>query len=129
MGIESRKFPRIQSNLKIGYEFVKWNEKNLDKLIKPNFSNIFDISVSGIGLKDLQGLDKHILKQLETGAKKVRLGIYLDDNKPPLITFARLIWSGLGNDGVKISRFGFLFLDVTEFFFKTMNEYVRRNSQ
>ena len=125
MGIENRRFPRIKADLKIAYEFVRWNDKNLIKMIEPIYAKIFDISASGIGLFNLTGLNEKLLKQLEKGDKKIRLAIYLYEDKLPLITFARLIWSNYKKDNDnKLERFGFVFLDVANSFFEEVKSFV-----
>ena len=127
MGIEKRKFPRVKANLKIGYEFVKWNDKSLVILQNPNFTNIHDISASGIGLSELPDLKQNLLDQLSKGKKKVRLGIFLPDRNKPLMTFARLIWYQFGKGDNEIKRYGFVFLDVSASFFEEMTEFVERH--
>jgi len=124
MGKENRRFPRVKSHLKIGYEFVKWDEKHLDNMKDPDFAHIYDISVSGIGLFNLKALNASILKKLENGKLKVRLALYFPDKELPLITFARLIWSNL-NMG-EHHRYGFVFLDVSESFFLSVSEFVSK---
>ena len=124
MGIENRKFPRVRADLKIGYEFVSWKEKNLSNMTNPRFSRIFDISASGIGLYNLSDLTENLLKQLGKGKKKIRLALYLMPEKPPLITFARLIWSNYQKDKNTLERYGFLFLDVSQSFFEEVKNYV-----
>ena len=121
MGIELRKFPRLNAELKIEYEFVNWKEKDLSKLKHPIFTTTFDISASGIGLNKLEEITNGIHKDLETGKKKIKLGIYLNNGDPPLITFARLVWSSTSDDNFK---YGFLFLDVKEEFFKEIKNFV-----
>jgi hypothetical protein len=120
---ESRRFHRLKIELKIGYEFVKWNENKLDKLKKPNYAEIFDLSANGIGLYNLIDLSPRILKKLEKGKLKVRLGLFLFKDKDPLLSFARLIWSDL-NQSEKLHRYGFVFLDVTESFFINVKNFV-----
>jgi c-di-GMP-binding flagellar brake protein YcgR len=127
MGIERRRFPRVKAELRIGYEFVSWRERNLNKMINPTFSKIFDISASGIGLYNLSGLTERLLKQLEKGKKKIRLALYLNEEKPPLFTFARLIWSNYQKDYEGLKRYGFVFLDVSQPFFEEVKSYVDKH--
>ncbi len=127
MGIEKRRFLRVKADLKIGYEFVSWKEKNLNKMTNPRFSRIFDISASGIGLYNLSDLTENLLKQLEKGKKKVRLALYLNPEKLPLITFARLIWSNYQKDKNTLERYGFVFLDVSQSFFEEVKNYVDKH--
>ena len=110
-------------HLKIEYEFVKWNEKRLDKMKSHNNTAIYDISANGIGLINLSDLSPRILNKLERGKLKVRVAVYLFKDKEPLITFARLIWSDLKQD-VEMHRYGFVFLDVSESFFVNMKNFV-----
>ncbi len=128
MGMERRRFPRVKADLKIAYEFVHWKDKNLINMIDPIYAKIFDISASGIGLFNLTGLNEKLLKLLEKGDKKIRLAIYLYENKPPLITFARLIWhnwdSFKNTEKNKLERYGFIFLDVTNSFFEEVKNFV-----
>ena len=127
MGIEKRRFPRVKADLKIEYEFVNWKDRNLNKMKNPEFSRIFDISASGIGLYNLSGLSEKLLKHLEKGKKKIRLALYLNEDKPPLITFARLIWSNYQKDNNDLKRYGFIFLDVSQPFFDEVKSYVDKH--
>ena len=127
MGIEKRKFPRVKVDLEIGYEFVNWKDRNLNKMINPTFIKIFDISAGGIGLYNLPNLSEKLLKKLEKGKKKIRLAIYLYKDKPPLITFARLIWSNYKKEDKIIERYGFVFLDVSTSFFEEVKSYVDKH--
>ncbi len=126
MGKELRKFPRLKADIKIAYEIVKWNEYKLDKIRNPNYAYINDISVSGMGLSDIPNIKKSTIKALKKDRKKIRLAIFLYKNTPPLMTYARMIWSSeLVN--YSIERCGFVFLDVTPHFFAAMDEFI--NSQ
>lgn len=125
MSIEKRKHQRIKANLKIEYEFVKWNEKFLTDFKKPFSSTTYDISISGLGVKKLDGLTDKILKKLEKGKLKVKLAIYLEKGKPPILTFARLIWANTNeSNGL---RLGFLFIDVTEEFLVELSTYIEKH--
>ena len=121
-----RNFERIKIKLKVGYEFVKWNEIKLDKLYDPVYSTTYDISARGIGLYNLKDLKKSLIKQLINGKKKVRIGIFLDSINPPLITFARLIWTNIEKKqkSSEDERYGFVFLDVAPYFFEEMKKFV-----
>jgi hypothetical protein len=121
---ELRKFPRINVDKKVSYEFVKWYEYRLDVIERPQYANIFDISVSGIGLSDLTDVNRKILRKLESGRKKIRLAIFLYKDNPPLMTFARLIWGGHMIDDIIINRYGFVFIDVSPRFYLEMMKFV-----
>ena len=126
MKTELRKFPRIKSHARISYEFVKWSESGLDKIKKPNYAITFDISVGGIGLSELHEVSPSMLKKLRKGTRKIRLAIFLYRNKPPLMTFARLIWNGT-MDTENIQRFGFIFIDVSPHFYIEIMKYMNRH--
>lgn len=127
MEIEKRKYIRIKSNLKIGYEFVSWEDKELTKMINPRFSKIFDISVNGICLNNLPDLTDSLLSQLEKWEKKIRLALYINKDEPPLITFARMIWNNCHLNVDSMERYGFVFLEMTESFFKELKHYVDKH--
>jgi hypothetical protein len=120
---ELRQFPRIRANIKVSYEFVKWNEYKLNVIERPNYTKIHDISVGGIGLSELPDINQKVLKKLEKGRRKIRLAIFLYRNKPPLITFARIIWSSAINDN-NIKRYGFVFINVSPHFYLEMMKFV-----
>jgi hypothetical protein len=123
MNKESRIFPRIEADIKIGYEFVKWSERRLDKIARPHYASIHDISVGGIGLSGLPQIDKPAIRQLIKGIKKARLAIFLRPEAPPLMTFARLVWSGkIGGEGNH--RYGFTFIDISPSFYIEMMKFV-----
>lgn len=128
---ELRKLKRLKTELKIGYEFVRWNEIRLDKLVKPQFALVHDISLQGIGLSNLPDIDETILKDLTSGKMKIRLGVFLKKNKNPLIIFARLIWI---NQNKKIRdkndlRCGMIFIDLDKSTKKTLEEYINSHIQ
>ena len=67
-----------------------------------------------------------MLRKLKRGTRKARLAIFLYKDKPPLMTFARLIWS----DRVRsqgIQRHGFVFIDVSPHFYEELIKYVHRH--
>jgi c-di-GMP-binding flagellar brake protein YcgR len=121
MSFELRKFPRVKVELKIGYEFVNWKEKDISSLKNPIYTVIYDISASGIGLNNLEKINDKIIKELEKGNKKIKLGVFLHNDSIPLITFARFIWSDTSDHE---KRYGFLFIDVKEEFFKEIKDFV-----
>ncbi|MBN2352884.1 MAG: PilZ domain-containing protein [Spirochaetales bacterium] len=123
MGKEGRIFTRVKAQLEIDYEFVDWRETQLAVFVSPKKTHSFDISANGIGFREIEGVNPVLLKQLEKGKKKVKLAIHLDKNRPPLMTFARLVWGAPGADGHK--SFGFMFIEVSQVFFNEVNRYVQ----
>jgi hypothetical protein len=123
-----REYPRIKKNLKVCFEFVRWNEWDLDEIKKPITMRSYDVSASGIRLLGSPVIKKRDLRRLIKGTKKIRMAIYLDDSESPLMTFARLIWTnyhvlGRGSPREEM-QFGLKFIDVSGPFFKTMVQYV-----
>ncbi|MBN2545782.1 MAG: PilZ domain-containing protein [Spirochaetes bacterium] len=125
MSIEKRQHPRVKAKLKIGYEFVKWNEKTLYKLEKPFFTEIYDISITGIGLSNLNELNKKILKNLQKGKLKIKIGIFLNEKEPPLMIFTRFIWSEQREHNQ--ARYGLLFLDPTDEFLIDLDNFIQKH--
>jgi c-di-GMP-binding flagellar brake protein YcgR len=121
--LSRREFERHECTLKIAYEIVKWNECHLDTLKRPLHSSSFNISLSGIGLVHPPEFDKRTLKHLSTGSHKIRLGLYLspEHTQPPLILFARLIWS---DENDSSSRAGFTFIDISMDSFRALKDYL-----
>ena len=122
---ELRRFPRVKTDLKVGYEFVKWYESKLDTIKKPNYAIVHDISVGGIGIAEMMNVNPGMLRKLKRGTRKARLAIFLYKDKPPLMTFARLIWSDQGRSQ-GIQRYGFVFIDVSPHFYAEIIKYVHR---
>jgi len=122
-----RIFKRIKLNRKVGYDFVKWDEKKQDKLDKPLYTESFNISASGIGLTSLDKLDKNMINSLITGKKKIRLAVYLEEDSNPIIVFGRLVWTGVvakntnGNE-----KCGLMFIDITQHNFLLLENYINK---
>ena len=122
MSQTSRRYPRIEADCKMEYEFVNWKEKELESLKSPQSVNISDISTNGLGVKNLPAIDDKMVKLLEKGKKKVKIALHLYDDCPPFLAFARLVWNQANDNGEK--RFGFMFISVTEEFYTAVNNYV-----
>jgi len=125
MSLEKRQHPRVKAKLKIGYEFVKWNEKTLYKLEKPFYTEIYDISITGIGLTNLAELNDKILKNLQCGKLKIKIGIFLNEKDPPLMIFTRFIWSDQRENSP--ARYGLLFLDPTDEFLIDLDKFIEKH--
>jgi hypothetical protein len=125
---EARQFPRVKINIKVAYEFVKWNEYKLEKMEKPFYANSIDISSRGVRLDRMPELKTGIKKQLETGKKKIKVELFINPETPPLIAFARLIWTNLdesNNDSENIVC-GLMFIDVSTEFFLVLENFVNK---
>jgi hypothetical protein len=105
-----RQFKRIKTDMKIGIDIVNWSEIRLDALHKPVFALVHDISPKGIGLTKIPEIDEDILKDLKNEKKKIRLGIFINKDKDPILVFAKLVWSK--KNALNDIHFGLLFLDV-----------------
>ena len=120
-----RLFPRIKVNIKIGFEFVKWNEMDLDHCKNSYETSIIDISANGASLSDLPDIDKGHLKKLSTGKNKIRLNFSLYADHEPINTFARLVWpKHLDEAGIEEQRCGFEFIDISSTAFERIKEFV-----
>jgi hypothetical protein len=122
---ESRKFPRIDIKIEIRYEFVKWNESKLDKIKKPLYANSINISSRGVRIDHIPEIKSGMKRQLETGKKKIKAELFIYPDKPPMITFARLIWTDF-DDSNKSDNIecGLMFIDVSTDFFLEMEQFV-----
>ncbi len=70
MQINKRLFPRTKVNIKVVFEFVKWNVADLD-LCKASYeASIIDISAKGASLSKLPDIDKGVLKKLSQTGKE-----------------------------------------------------------
>jgi hypothetical protein len=108
MQINKRLFPRTKVNIKVVFEFVKWNVADLD-LCKASYeASIIDISAKGASLRKLPDIDKGVLKKLSTGENKIRLNFSLYTDHDPINTFARLIWhQQTGKEDIDETQYGF----------------------
>ena len=120
-----RLFPRIKVNFKVGFEFVKWNEADLDHCKTSYEASIVDISANGARLSGLPEIDDGIMKKLSTGKNKIRLNFSLYENSVPINTFARLVWQRLSEDeGACERQCGFEFIDIPATSFERLKEFV-----
>ena len=88
MQINKRLFPRTKVNIKVGFEFVKWNVADLDHCKTSYEASIIDISAKGASLSELPDIDKGVLKKLSTGENKIRLNFLLNADQE-ICEFAR----------------------------------------
>jgi hypothetical protein len=125
---EQREYPRVQQSFKVCFEFVKWNEWDLDEIKKPITIRTDDISVSGLKLQGSAVISRRDLKRLAKGTRKIRLAFYLQEEEPPLMCFARLIWTNYSGRNKALAheviQFGLKFIDVSGPFLKTLSQYV-----
>lgn len=120
-----RLFPRVKVDLKVGFEFVKWNEKALDHCENAYEASITDISAKGASLKDMPDINNSIMKKLSTGKNKIRLNLLLSEDNNPINTFARLVWSQqTEGKGVESQQYGFEFIDIPSSAFKRIKKFV-----
>jgi len=120
-----RLFPRIKVNFKVGFEFVKWNETDLDHCRNYYEASIIDISAKGASLNALPDINNGILKKLATGENKIRLNFSLYEEHDPINTFARLIWHQQPDEeGTVEKRYGFEFIDIPCTAFELIKEFV-----
>lgn len=116
---------RVDCELNVGYEFVKWNEQKLEIGRKQKMARSYDISPSGIGLTGFDKITKRIEKKLINGEFKLRLAIELYEDAPLLIIFARFVWNQ-DNDLLEINsqRCGCTFLDESMESYTMLHNFV-----
>jgi c-di-GMP-binding flagellar brake protein YcgR len=120
-----RLFPRIKANIKVGFEFVKWNEMNLDHCRNSYEASIIDISAKGASLNALPDIKSGLLKKLSTGENKIRLSFLLYADHDPINTFARLIWpQQMYEEGTEDQQYGLEFIDIPGTAFEQIKEFV-----
>ena len=125
MQINKRLFPRTKVNIKVGFEFVKWNVADLDHCNTSYEASITDISAKGANLSELPDIDKGVLKKLSTGESKIRLNFSLYADHDPINTFARLIWhQQTGNEVIDKTQYGFEFIDIPGTAFERIKKFV-----
>jgi hypothetical protein len=90
---ELREYPRIRRRLTVAFELVRWDERDLDRVHHPTVMTSYDISASGLRLQGPAPIKPRDLKRLMRGVRKIRMAVYLNEADPPLLTFARLIWT------------------------------------
>lgn len=120
-----RLFPRIEVDIKVGFEFVKWNETTLDHCESSYEASITDISAKGAGLKDMPDFSNSHLKKLSSGKSKIRLNFLLDADNDPINTFARLVWlQQPETEDADVQLYGFEFIDIPGSAFEQINKFV-----
>lgn len=119
-----RLFPRIKVNIKVGFEFVKWKEKDLDHCKNTYEASIIDISAKGASLNGLPDINSGLLKKLSTGKNKIRLSFLLYADHDPINTFARLIWPQEMEKDAEGQQYGFEFIDIPGTAFEQIKEFV-----
>ena len=124
-----RLFPRIEVDIRVGFEFVKWNETTLDHCENSYEVSITDISAKGAGLRDVPDFNSSILKKLSSGKSKIRLNFLLNEDNDPINTFARLVWlQGQGAENDEVQLYGFEFIDIPGSAFEQINKFVNSAS-
>ena len=120
-----RLFPRIEVDIRVGSEFVKWNETTLDHCENSYEAFITDISAKGAGLRDVPDFNSSILKKLSSGKSKIRLNFLLNEDNDPINTFARLVQlQGQGAQNDQVQLYGFEFIDIPGSAFEQINKFV-----
>ena len=120
-----RLFPRVKVNLKVGFEFVKWNETALDHCKNSPEVSTIDISAKGASLKDTPDIDSSHMKKLSTGKNKIRLNLLLNEDNDPIHTFARLVWlQSAEKENTGAQQYGFEFIDIPGSAFERIKKFV-----
>lgn len=123
-----RHFPRSNVHISIDFDFVKWNERRVNRCKKKFKTIAYNISAQGVGLIDLPDITEGQLKQLYSGIKKLRLTFVLNPEHEAVNTFARLVWNNHGAKEVTDdSQCGFEFIDIPSDSFNEINSFVENN--
>ena len=127
---EARQFPRINLKIKVAYEFVSWKENIIKELNNPKYTTSLNISSRGVKIANIPEIRTGIRKQLIKGKKKIKLAIYIYDDLPPVITFARLVWSDFDEKDKSSSKdiaAGLMFIDVSIEIFNEMEIFINKH--
>ncbi len=125
MSDNQRLFPRIEVDIRVGFEFVKWNETDLDHCENSYEASITDISAKGAGLKDVPDFNSSHMKNLSSGKSKIRLNFLLSEDNNPINTFARLVWSQPAEEeNADAQQYGFEFIDIPGSAFERIKKFV-----
>ena len=125
MSDNQRLFPRVRVNLKVGFEFVKWNETTLDHCVNSYEASITNISAKGASLSGLPDINSSHMKKLSTGKNKIRLNLLLNEDNDPIHTFARLVWSqSAEKENTGAQQYGFEFIDIPGSSFEQIKKFV-----
>lgn len=119
--INHRTFPRAEINANAKFEFVNWNEKDLDCSDNAIESSIIDISVEGFGLSVLPEVinNKYLLNQLFDKKQKIRINFTFPSNNKQIKTFGFLV-----RRIEEKKNLGFEFIDITVNAFVTIRDTV-----
>lgn len=119
-----RIFERREVDIPVYYEFVSFREDHLDELLHPSETRAVNLSLAGVGVTGFPNLDHHNIQKLLKGEKKVRLGLQLYPDMPPVIVFARMVW----NEETKSQKYptssGCAFIDINPESYYLIKEFL-----
>ncbi len=105
--INNRVFSRIKINVKVQYEFVNKDEKELECTERAFETEIVNISVQGLGLNSFPDISNDDRVQLLAGEIKIRLNFKLEPGAKPVALFALLV-----RYRPELNIFGLEFVDI-----------------
>lgn len=120
---DPRVFDRYAVDIPVYYEFVSFREDHLDELQRPSVTRAVNLSLAGVGVTGFPNLDPHTVQKLLKGEKKVRLGLQLYPDMPPVIVFARMVWNEDGQGKFPTSS-GCAFIDISAESYYLIKEYL-----
>jgi hypothetical protein len=125
MLVSKREFQRYKCSFRVNYDFVKWNDNDMNFINPKHQTESVDISLSGIGLAKIDAIDKNLIKDLVKGEKKIKLSFTLYDDNSPVFVFARFVWSGtFDNVHIENEKVGCEFIDISSYNFNQINAYI-----
>jgi len=119
-----RIFYRHEVDIPVYYEFVNFKEDHLDELKNPNLTRAVNLSLAGVGVVNFPNLDQHTIQKLLRGEKKVRLGLQLYPDMPPVIVFARMVWNEDNGSKKSPTSSGCAFIDISPESYYLIKEYL-----
>lgn len=121
---DQRLFVRHPVDIPVYFEFVSFKETRLDEMENPRETRAVNLSLAGVGVTSFPGLDAHTTQKLLRGEKKVRLGLKLYPDMPPVIVFARMVWNEETSGKGIPSSSGCAFIDVSPESYYLLREYL-----
>lgn len=119
-----RIFERHAVDIPVFYEFVSFREDRLDELQHPNQTRAVNLSLAGVGVTGFPNLDPHNIQKLLKGEKKVRIGLQLYPDMPPVIVFARMVWNEASPNQKYPTSSGCAFIDINSESYYLIKEFL-----
>ena len=124
-----RKFPRVDADIPIKYEVIKWTETSHhpEKALE---AKCHDLSVRGIRLEHSLELSDKIIKKLREGTLKLNLEFKLPNVEEPINLLGRVIYcdeeeENGGEEEADSKCMGILFIDIEPEDYLKISQYIQ----